>query len=318
MVSQSQHTGFWRTILFSDVCGSTKLYETLGNTRAQAVIAKTLGMLSRSATRHTGHIVKEIGDEVMCSFTSAEDAAQSAVDMQRSLQQAIASGEIDVKSLMIRIGIHCGPVVSQEADIFGDAVNVAARVAAHAKPGQILMTRETVGKLPEAVRGSVRFVGSTQVKGKEGLLELFDIVWEHENLTLLQNVAETRPSLVRLIAKLGDKTLEVGPQLPVLRMGRGTENEFIIADPLASRLHARIEFRRNRFVLIDQSLNGTYLRRQGMAEVALRRDEIGLEGSGVICLGKSTAIEREHCVRFRVRMGRPTGEAVPSGQPQGD
>ncbi len=315
MVSQAQHTGFWRTILFVDVCGSTKLYDTLGNTHAQAVIATTLAMLSQAATRHQGSIVKEIGDEIMCTFASAADGAQAGVDMQRSLRQAIANGEIDVKSLMIRIGIHCGPVVAQEADIFGDAVNVAARVVAHAKPGQILMTKQTVAKLPKEAEGSVRFVGSTQVKGKEGLLELFEAIWEHENLTLLQNVIETKPGLVRLIAKLDDKSLEVGPELPVLRMGRGSENELVVGDPLASRLHARIEYRRNRFVLIDQSLNGTYVRRQGMAEVVLRRDEIALEGSGLISLGKSTDVGRDQCVRFEVRMGRPAGNPGAAEEP---
>ena len=88
-------------------------------------------------------------------------------------------------------------------------------------------------------------------------------------------------------------------------MGRGDDNEFVIADPLASRMHARIEFRRDRFVLIDQSLNGTYLHRQGMAEITLRRDEIGLERSGQISLGKPIAAQPpELCVRFSIRRSR--------------
>jgi adenylate cyclase len=307
MSSQAQHTGLWRTILFVDVCGSTKLYETLGNTRAQAVIAKTLDLLSLSATKHQGTIIKKIGDEVMCSFSTAEDAAQAAVDMQRALRQ---EEDAAVKAIKVRTGFHCGPVISDQEDIFGDAVNVAARVAAHAKPGQILITKQTVQKLPKEVSEGVRSVGSTQVKGKKGLLELFEVIWERENLTLLQNVIDTKSGNIRLTAKLRDVTLEVGPDRQVLRMGRGSENEFVVADPLASRLHARIEYRHNRFVLIDQSLNGTYLRPDGRAEIAVRRDEVALEGSGLISLGKSTSASRNHCVKFAVRPVRSNSETT--------
>ena len=105
---------------------------------------------------------------------------------------------------------------------------------------------------------------------------------------------------MRLTARLKARTLEIGPDRASLRMGRGTENEFVVADPLVSRTHARIEYRHDRFVLIDQSLNGTYLRRQGMAEVALRREEIALEGSGLIGLGKTPADAPQLCVRFTV------------------
>jgi len=305
MASEAQHTGLWRTILFVDVCGSTKLYETLGNTRAQAIIATTLAMLAECARKHLGTIVKEIGDEVMCTFGTAGEAAEAAIDMQRSLKQAIAAEDIAVKSLMIRAGLHCGPVISQVADIFGDAVNVAARVVAHAKPGQILTTRPTVARLPEEVKSSIRPVGSTQVKGKKEAIELYEVIWEHENLTQLQDVAATRPSGARLLARLRDRTVELGPELGLLRMGRGAENEFVIEDPLASRLHARIEHRRDRFVLVDQSLNGTYVQRAGGPEIVLRRDELALEGSGLIGLGRSTAGQHDQCVEFIVQSTRP-------------
>jgi adenylate cyclase len=86
-------------------------------------------------------------------------------------------------------------------------------------------------------------------------------------------------------------------------MGRGPENEFVVPDPMASRVHARIEYRRDRFLLIDQSLNGTYLQMHGMKEVALRRDETVLEKSGIISLGKSTTENRECCLEFSVQRG---------------
>ncbi len=303
MTSQFQRTGLPCTILFVDVCGSTKIYETLGNARAQAVIAKSLGLLSQSATRHQGTVVKNIGDELMCTFSIAHDAAEAAVAMQRSVKQAVTLAELGVKSLAIRVGFHTGPVITRGTDVFGDTVNVAARVVAHSKPGQVLITKQALRKLPKDA--NVRAVGSIQVKGKKGLVELFEVVWEPAELTLVKTIAETASDNIRLVAKFGETAIELGHNRPVLHMGRGDDNEFVIADPLASRMHARIEFRRDRFVLIDQSLNGTYLHRQGMAEITLRRDEIGLERSGQISLGKPIAAQPpELCVRFSIRRSR--------------
>ena len=303
MTSQFQRTGLPCTILFVDVCGSSKIYETLGNARAQAVIVKSLALLSQCATHHQGTVVKNIGDELMCTFSIAHDAAEAAVVMQQSVKEAVTLAELGVKSLAIRVGFHTGPVITRGVDVFGDTVNVAARVVAHAKPRQILITKQALRKLPKDA--NVRAVGSIQVKGKKGLVELFEVVWERSGLTVAKTVAEGASGAARLIAKFGESAIELGHSRHVLHMGRGDDNEFVISDPLASRLHARIEFRRDRFVLVDQSLNGTYLHRQGMAEIALRRDEIALERSGQISLGKPIAAQPpELCVRFSIRKGR--------------
>ena len=303
--SQFQRTGLPCTILFVDICGSTQLYESLGNARAQAIVAKALGLLSQTATRHLGTVIKTIGDSVMCTFSTARDAAHCAVDMQRSLKQAVAQESMGIRQLAVKVGFHSGPVISHAADVFGDTVNVAARVVAHAKPGQILVAKQTVRKLPREVSANVRFVGTTQVKGKRELVDLYELIWEHENLTQVQDMGsiEARQEALRLAATFGSQTIELGPGRTVLHVGRGPENEFVVADPLASRMHARIEYRRDRFLLVDQSLNGTYVQMQGAQEVVLRRDELTLEGAGLISLGKPTSVQPQSCVRYRVQRG---------------
>jgi hypothetical protein len=151
----------------------------------------------------------------------------------------------------------------------------------------------------------MRFVGSTAVKGKKELVDLYELIWERENLTLVQDVAavEPRPETIRLTVTLGNQTIELGQSRSVVHLGRGPENEFVIADPLASRMHARIEFRRDRFVLVDQSLNGTFVQVPGAPETVLRRDEMVLNETGLISLGKSTASDQQLCVRFKVQRG---------------
>lgn len=304
-------TGLWHTILFVDVCGSTKLYEQLGNTRAQAIISKTLALLSHVAVRHQGTVVKSIGDEVMCTFPMAHFAVSASLDMQRDLREAITRGEIEHPTLTVRTGFHCGPVIADGADVFGDAVNVAARVASHAKPGQILLSRQTVLQLPRHMQGQVRFIGNAHLKGKRDSLELFEVIHEDDNLTRMQQVEATAVGTMRLVASFGDLSVEVGEQRPAIVMGRGEESDIVVPDPLASRLHARIEARRGRFMLVDQSLNGTYLAIEGRKEFMLRRDEIQLTGAGRLALGKSTLVVPEHCVAFVVHSGQPTGTLAP-------
>lgn len=312
MSSDLGNTGKWHTILFVDVCGSTKLYESLGNTRAQSIIAKTLALLSQAAVRHEGTVVKSIGDEVMCTFPMGHHAVAASLAMNASLRDAIARGEISHPTLAVRTGFHSGPVIADGADVFGDAVNVAARVTSYAKPGQILASRQTVQQLPRQMQSQVRFIGNAHVKGKRESLELFEVIWEEENLTRMQQVETTNLSTVRLTAMFGDLSMEVNEQRPVIVMGRGEENDIVVVDPLASRLHARIEFRRGRFMLIDQSLNGTFVNLPDRKEFMLRRDELQLSGTGLLALGKSTQVLRDHCIAFTVHSGQ-AGAATGSG-----
>src|ERR1700730_6073914 len=222
-VSERKRTGLPCCVFFVDVCGSTKLYSTLGNARGLAAIANTLELLSQVAVRHLGTIVKKIGDGVLCTFPTAADAAQAAAEMHRSVRQALTMTHFDIKSLDVRVGFHSGPVIFRRADIFGDAVNVAARMVALAKPGQTIIAKQMVRALPKGT--SVRFIGSTEVKGKTELFDLFEVIWEHKNLTVMRDVTETKPRSTKLTVTFGAATHEVGHRRPVIHMGRGPENE---------------------------------------------------------------------------------------------
>ena len=289
-------------ILFADVSGSTKLYESLGNTRAETIISKALEVLTIAAQRHQGTFVKSIGDELMCTFPDPLLAAEAAQDMQRSLKQAVAIGTVPYETLSIKVGFQYGPVILKDGDVFGDAVNTAARVIAQAKKGQILTTKQTADQLPEAMAQSLRFIERAAVKGKKEELDLFELIWELENLTIVQNIFESSHHEVCLHATYGDSNAELNRERTALHMGRGPENDFVIPEPLASRAHARVEFRRGRFVLVDQSINGTFVFMNGAKEIAVRRDEVILVGTGLISLGKSTSIQPELCVKFSIEI----------------
>ena len=171
--------------------------------------------------------------------------------------------------------------MSHSADSFGGAALKAKRLTVEAKPGQILIAKKTLSLLPNAIAVRTRYVGSTDIDGKRE--PLFEFIWDDDShdLTLAQDTfVEPKREYTRAKVRFRQATLEVGVDRPVLRMGRGPENDIDVPDSLASRVHAKIEWRRDRLFLVDQSLNGTYLQIQGKPEIMLRRMRLHLRGQG--------------------------------------
>ncbi len=112
------------------------------------------------------------------------------------------------------------------------------------------------------------------------------------------------PEGVVLTATFRGASFEVNSGRPLLRMGRGRENDLVVADAFASTTHARIEYRGDRYFLVDQSSNGTFVGTQGMQDERVARREIVLAGSGLIGLGRSPTTEPEHCIRFGIQVRR--------------
>ena len=125
-------------IMFADIVGSTTLYETLGDEAAERLVTTTLKELSEIIRKSQGDTIKTGGDDVMCRFQDAEHALTAAQRMHVFLAEKTAPSK-DYK-IAIRIGAHQGPVIETEGDLYGDAVNLAARVADLARGGKTLIT----------------------------------------------------------------------------------------------------------------------------------------------------------------------------------
>jgi adenylate cyclase len=160
-------------VLFADISGSTRLYETLGDLFAREKVAQCLSVLTRLIRQHGGTMLKTIGDEVMATFPSADAAVQAACAMQEALAEEAAARQTP---LAIHVGLHFGLMVREANDVFGDAVNVAARMAALAKAGQILTTKQTAEVLAPVTRTSTRYIDRTTVKGKQGEIDIFEVI----------------------------------------------------------------------------------------------------------------------------------------------
>jgi hypothetical protein len=271
--------------VFADVSGSTQLYEKLGDAAALAAVDCCVDAMKRATVLNKGRVVKTIGDEVMAVFDSATQGMQAASEMQQRIDD-LAPPAPGVK-LAIRAGLHSGPALLGNDDVFGDTVNTAARMAGLAKAGQIITTADTVAALPELLRESCREIDAIAVKGKAENVHVCEVLWqEGAELTMISTrMAPVAPLDIGLKLQHGATVLHLGPAMPMATLGRDAACNIVVSDLRASRTHAKIERRRDKFVLVDMSSNGTYVTFQGEAEFALKREEVILRGSGQIAFG---------------------------------
>lgn len=287
------------TLLFADVSGSTKLFEQRGDVVARQLIAQILEGLSEVCRTFDGRVIKTIGDEIMCALPTAMDGVDAAVAMQRRV--AIDPSCI-ANHLAIRIGLHHGEcLVEDDGDVYGDAVNTAARMAKLAGRAQIVTTASTVVGLKHA---QIRSLGSAQVSGKLQAIEIVDIIWQENpaGMTTVQSALGAGHASTldhRLILEFKGRTIELTPTSPALTLGRDPGSSLVVDADCVSRSHAVIEFQRGQYVLTDRSTNGSFFRIEGDDEQRVHRDEAKLRRSGVISLGRGSAVNADLLIYFR-------------------
>ncbi len=273
-------------VLFADVSGSTKLYESLGDEAALATIGRCVALMSSVCVGHGGRVVKTIGDEVMAVFPSADKAAEAAAEMQSRVSEHAPVGG---SRLAIRVGFHLGPAIETASDVFGDSVNVASRMAALAKREQIILSSHTVAALAPALRARVREVDTLSVKGKTQDIGIFELMWQDSDADLTAVATRWKPLPARIVLRHGATERILDESATTITLGRDAQNDIVIADRKASRLHARVERRRDKFVIVDQSSNGTFVTVDGEPEIMLRREELMLRGRGRVAFGHAHA-----------------------------
>ncbi len=272
------------TVMFADVVDSTGLYEQLGDIEAQFTITQCLGLVSDLVERNKGRVIKTAGDDILCMFDRAEQAIYSASSVQEALNEEMAFEDINVA---MHIGIHSGLGLITEGDVFGDTVNVAARVTSAARAGQILTTRDSVSRLPDNFEIAMRPYDNVQVKGRIQPLEIYEVLWKGTgDVTGVINLGVgTRFGSVLTLRNCGLE-FKLLPESPTFVMGRELDSNLTVNGTMVSRQHAVIEYRRNKFILRDQSTNGTYVQPRGGQSFFIRREEVPLTGEGEISLGK--------------------------------
>ena len=288
-------------ILFADVCGSTRIYERHGDAKARRLIGRCIELMTAATVEHGGTLIKTIGDEVMCRFPGAGEAAAAALDMQERVASAVLT--TFGGSLSIHVGFHFGEVVEEGGDVFGDAVNVAARMVNLAKADQVLTTAATVELLSPEQRKGARQIARAEVKGKSEKIDVYELIWqEGESTRMVGRAPWEMPRAAapgRLLLTQGVREFEVSEAHPSMTVGRGEQNDLVLKGDLVSRLHARIECRNGRFSITDQSTNGTYVADPSGGAHLVRHDSQVLTGTGMIALGHEPQAGQADVIHYR-------------------
>ena len=161
------------TILFTDLVGSTALTQRLGDAAAQELLRAHNTIVRERLREHGGTELKSMGDGFMASFPSGSRALECAIAIQQAFA-AYNDGRKD--AILVRIGLNAGEPVAEDADLFGTAVQAAARIAARARPGQILVS-DVVRQLAAGKPFRFNHVGRFSLKGFRERLRLFEVAY---------------------------------------------------------------------------------------------------------------------------------------------
>jgi adenylate cyclase len=270
-------------ILFVDVSGSTRYFERHGEVAGHAMVARCFDVVSPEIERHHGRVVKTIGDGLLASFDRAADLVGAARAVHRAIEETNRSRHADE-----RVAVHCGgdfgPVARDAAgDIFGDAVNVAARLQALAARDQTFVTSDLVAALEPSEREQTRHLGSFPVHGRDAEVETYEVLWRATGTVEIPHTTVKLRSSLRL--EFRGTVVELPPDRNRLTLGRNAGNDVVVEDSAVSHDHAEIVRRRGLLYLIDRSTNGTFLQSEGRFERHIRHAEHPLEGQGRLLLG---------------------------------
>ena len=169
------------TILFTDMEGSTSLTQRLGDAKAQEVLRTHNGIVREALKAHGGSEIKHTGDGIMASFASASKALECAIAMQRAFAEQNESAEEPIR---VRIGLNAGEPIAEDdpdgrADLFGTAVQLAARICGQAEAGQILAPI-VVRELAAGKRFLFSDRGEVALRGFEDPVRLYEVRWSEE------------------------------------------------------------------------------------------------------------------------------------------
>lgn len=273
------------TVLFLDVIDSTRLYERSGDRQAFSIVTACLGRASAVILEHGGRIIKYTGDGLMATFSGPDTAAQAVIDIHSALRESAATTE---DPMSIRVGFHCGSLLKSGSDVFGETVNVAARIAALASAGRALTTATTAAQMDSDWRERLTPVPARVMRGFSHAIDLFELRCDSGGeATCVFGASTVRGEDAELRLYIDRKWTVLNSRTPLAVLGRAPSANICIDDSRASRHHAEIELRGDKFVLVDHSSNGTYVTIGNTPEFIVSREDIVLHGGGWISLGRS-------------------------------
>ena len=293
------------TVLFADVAGSVELYSALGDVKAHNRVLRCLERMTLLVEKNRGWVADTIGDEIMCAVEKPGCALQAAREIQVALQNDYHH-ELDV-----RIGIHSGPTCMDNDQLFGDTVNIAARVVAFAKAGQIMLSGHTCKRLSDKDRAMTNHFSNVSIKGKRDPYVIHQAILDHRDVTRMVHHSDTQPAERR--RRKNNVTLRYAdaetiiPEGKEFLLGRGVQCGLKINSNAASRIHVALEFYSGKLTITDRSTNGTFIRTKTGKRESDNKEHFIHHGSwtttssGVLSLGQPIKSQGDKLIHFSCR-----------------
>ncbi len=266
-------------VVFADMSGSTKLYVDVGDEQARVVVASTLDRWSAIVTARGGRVVQLRGDGMLCIFGSADDALRATMAMRDMPYPP---------SLSMHAGMNVGAALQEGEQLYGDAVNVAARMADIAKRFEIALTASSFEALSESLQPMLRLIRQVSIKGKPEPADIYLLPSPGPMLTEMRSQPAPSKTGQRLLLRYAEQLFTLDAASAGCLLGRDADCLVKVEHRLVSRRHASIEYKGGRFFLNDHSTNGTYIQEGGPPALVLR-EIYQLKGKGVISLGAEPA-----------------------------
>lgn len=303
--------GVQTTIVFTDLHGSTTVFEALGNALATEAVTQITTWIGQQCVLNGGRIVKTLGDGVLAMFPDGQHALDAVVELQRAHSKRIMRFPL-AQRMPMRIGVASGEVEMVAGDCYGDAVNVAARLCDLCGPYQIWSNAAALDGVRETHGMTFRVLGPINIRGRAEPCNVYQIEW-HEDLASdfltmqadldSKDISFERDALGREIELtwLGETKRFKSFELPI-QLGRVRDADFVVNDPRVSRIHARLEWRNGSVVFVDASSFGSWVRFLDTtgSDVLLRREECVLHGKGELALGASFSDPSVPTVSFTI------------------
>jgi adenylate cyclase len=268
------------TVVFADVVNSTSLFEHTGDWEAYEIIGNTLDRHGDIITKAGGSVIRSKGDDLLCTFKSSDQAVQAAMSM--------LARQIELK-VAIRIGVHHGRFIHGRGDIFGDDVNVAARLMSLARPNEGIASAELAEQLSDRWYRELVPFDQTTLKGKSEATDLYRLLPPDDDTTEMINpgtVVRTKvqSTAVSMELRCDGQRVVLNEGHQAFSIGRADDAGIRVSNRRVSRAHATFVLRNGRATLTDTSTMGTWIvTTQG--EVRVRREAVYLVGRGQIFLG---------------------------------
>lgn len=272
-------------VLIAEVVGGDRLTARLGKDEAAHAVDRCINRIDRAVGGNGGTVLTKLPNGIVATFDRCDAGIIAACEM---LERILNLPPVSGTQLKVRIGIHYGLIQGNEG---GEGLDGARRLTDTCQPGQALASSTCVMLLTPAARhfaGAEAFSSEMQAELEWPVFAIGHRVGVITSLPPNSRVSQ------RLRLRHQEEVVFVEEHRPIVLLGRELGNDIVIIDARASRQHARIERRREGFVLIDQSSNGCHVSVDGEPERCIKGAEFSLTGAGRIGCGfSSNEIERD-------------------------